>query len=111
VSHLTSLYQTRLEYQHEQQSVMVLHRARLSRSEGLLPEGRDPPRSNLMEEKMRVLPLHELMHLNRIKLCDLAAPIRNAWPDLPDGSEAPANGLINLRLIRRVLARHAPEPF
>jgi hypothetical protein len=54
---------------------------------------------------MRVLPLHELMHLTRIELCNLAARITSAWPDLPDGSEAQANTLINLRLIRLALAR------
>jgi hypothetical protein len=63
-----------------------------------------------MEEKMRVLPLHELLHLTRIELCDLAARITNAWPELPDGSEAQANALINLRLIRRVLARRDAAP-
>ena len=59
---------------------------------------------------MRVLPLHELMHLTRIELCDLAARITNAWPDFPDGSEAQANGLINLRPIRRILARQPLTP-
>ncbi len=33
---------------------------------------------------MRVLPLHELMHLTRIELCNRAARITNAWPDSPD---------------------------
>ena len=59
---------------------------------------------------MRVLPLHELMHLTRIELCDLAARITNAWPDLPEGSEAQANALINLRLIQRALATRRPNP-
>ena len=59
---------------------------------------------------MRVLPLHELMHLIPIELCDLAARITNAWPDRPDGSEAQQNALVNLSNICPVLANRALEP-
>ena len=41
----------------------------------------------MMEETMRVLTLTELMRLSKIELCDLAARITNAFPDLPEGSD------------------------
>ena len=58
---------------------------------------------------MRVLPLHELMHLTRIELCNRAARITNAWPDSPDRSEAQQNALINLRLIGAYSAAASPR--
>ena len=59
---------------------------------------------------MRVLPLTELLQMTRIELCDLAARITNRLPDYPETSEAYANARINLRNIRRVLARPDPDP-
>ena len=56
---------------------------------------------------MRVLTLPELLRLTRIELCDLAARITNALPDYPEASDAYANARLNLRNIRRVLARTA----
>ena len=54
---------------------------------------------------MRVLSILELVQMTRIELCDLAARITNALPDFPETSEACVNAHINLRNIRRVLAR------
>jgi hypothetical protein len=63
-----------------------------------------------MEETMQVLTLNELMRLTRIELCDLAARITNAWPDLPADSPEQANARTNLRNIRWVLARRNFSP-
>ena len=57
---------------------------------------------------MRVLPLHEIQQMSRIELCDLAARITNRLPDYLETSEAYTNARINLRNIRRMLAR--PDP-
>lgn len=59
---------------------------------------------------MRVLTLTDLMRLTRIELCDLAAWITNAFPDLPEGSAERANALLNLGNIRSVLARRDFSP-
>ena len=59
---------------------------------------------------MRVLTLAELMRLSKIELCDLAARITNAFPDLPEGSAEQAAAVINLRNIRTVLARRDFSP-
>lgn len=59
---------------------------------------------------MRVLTLIELMRLSKIELCDLAARITNAFPDLPEGSPERANAVINLRNIRTILARRDFSP-
>jgi hypothetical protein len=40
--------------------------------------------------------------------CDLATRITNALPDFPEASDARVNAHINLRNIRRVLARRDP---
>jgi hypothetical protein len=63
-----------------------------------------------MEKNMRVLTLIELMRMTRIELCDLAARITNALPGFPVASLEYANARINLRNIRRVLARRDPAP-
>jgi hypothetical protein len=59
---------------------------------------------------MRVLTIIELMRLSKIELCDLAARITNAFPDLPEGSLERAAAVINLRNIRTVLARRDFSP-
>lgn len=59
---------------------------------------------------MRVLTILELMQMTRIELCDLTARITNALPDFPEASDCYANARINLRNIRRVLARHDARP-
>jgi hypothetical protein len=59
---------------------------------------------------MRVLTLTELMRLTRIELCDLAARITNAFPDLPEGSPERQNAVTNLRNIRMTLARRDFSP-
>jgi hypothetical protein len=58
-----------------------------------------------MEKIMRVLTILELMQMTRIELCDLAARITDALPGFPIASDDYANAGINLRNIRRVLAR------
>jgi hypothetical protein len=63
-----------------------------------------------MEEIMRLLTIHELMRLTRIELCDLAGRITNALPEYPDHSDGYANARLNLRNIRRVLARRKSAP-
>ena len=67
-------------------------------------------RPELMEKIMRVLTLPELLRLTRIELCDLAARITNALPDYPETSDGYANARLNLRNIRRLLARRDPAP-
>jgi hypothetical protein len=64
----------------------------------------------MMEEKMRVLTLTELMCLSKIELCDLLGRITNALQDFPEGSAERANALLNLGNIRRVLARRDFSP-
>jgi hypothetical protein len=64
----------------------------------------------MMEEAMRLLTLNELMRLTRIELCDLAARITNAFPDLPEGSPERHNAVTNLRNIRAILARRDFSP-
>jgi hypothetical protein len=64
----------------------------------------------MMEETMRVLTIIELMRLSKIELCDLAARITNAFPDLPEGSPERAAAVINLRNIRTMLARRNFSP-
>jgi hypothetical protein len=64
----------------------------------------------MMEETMRVLTITELMRLSKIELCDLAARITNAFPDLPEGSTERDNAVINLRNIRSVLGRRDFSP-
>lgn len=59
---------------------------------------------------MRLLTMIELMRLTRIELCDLAGRITNALPGYPADSEDYANARLNLRNIRRVLARRDTEP-
>jgi hypothetical protein len=63
-----------------------------------------------MEEIMRLLTIVELMRLTRIELCDLAARITNALHEYPKHSDDYANARLNLRNIRRVLARRNPAP-
>jgi hypothetical protein len=63
-----------------------------------------------MEENMKVLTLIELMRMTRIELTDLAARITNALGGYAPESEAYANAQINLRNIRRLLARRDPAP-
>jgi hypothetical protein len=59
---------------------------------------------------MRILTLTEPMHLTRIELCDLAARITNAFPDLPEGSAERQSAVTNLRNIRMMLARRDFSP-
>jgi hypothetical protein len=59
---------------------------------------------------MRVLTIMELMRLSKIELCDLAARITNAFPDLPEGSPERAAAVTNLSNIRSILARRNPSP-
>jgi len=59
---------------------------------------------------MRVLSIYELMRLTRIELTNLLVQITNALPDFPEGSDQHQIALINLRNIRRVLARHDLTP-
>jgi hypothetical protein len=61
-----------------------------------------------MEKIMRVLTILELMQMTRIELCDLAARITNALPNFSEVSEDYATARINLRNIRRLLARRGP---
>jgi hypothetical protein len=63
-----------------------------------------------MEETMRILSITEPMRLSKIELCDLAARITNAFPDLPEGSVERANAVTNLRSIRVMLARRDFSP-
>ena len=59
---------------------------------------------------MRVLTLIELMRLSKIELCDLAARITNAFPNLPEGSTERAAAVTNLHNIRAMLARRDFSP-
>jgi hypothetical protein len=63
-----------------------------------------------MEETMKLLTITELMRLSKIELCDLAARITNAFPDLPEGSPERSNAVENLRNIRSMLARRNFSP-
>jgi hypothetical protein len=45
------------------------------------------------------------MRLTQIELCDLAARIAKTLSDYPEGSDGRAKALLNLRNIRRELAR------
>jgi hypothetical protein len=58
-----------------------------------------------MEETMRVLTIIELMRMAKIELCDLSARITNILPEFPEGSPEDVAARINLRRIRRMLAR------
>src|SRR6202050_2812946 len=49
-------------------------------------EGRDRRGQKLMEEKMRVLTINELMRLARIELCGLFTQITNELATIPEGS-------------------------
>jgi len=64
----------------------------------------------MMEETMRVLSITELMRMAKIELCDLAARITNVLLDFPEGSSEREAAHINLRRIRRVLARRDFSP-
>jgi hypothetical protein len=64
----------------------------------------------MMEEKMRVLTLTELMRLTRIELCNLLAQITSALAGFPEGSPDWDIALSNLRNIRAVLARRDFSP-
>ena len=72
-------------------------------------EGRDRRGQKLMEEKMRVLTINELLRMTRKELCDLAAHIAAALPIYREGSPGRIT-LINLRSIRWALARQNPRP-
>ena len=63
-----------------------------------------------MEETMRILSIIELMRLSKIELCDLAARITNAFPDLPEGSPERTAAVTNLSDIRTMLARRDFSP-
>ena len=73
-------------------------------------EGRDRRGQKLMEEKMRVLTINELLRMTRKELCDLAAHIAAALPTYREGSPARTAALINLRNIRWALARRDFSP-
>jgi hypothetical protein len=64
----------------------------------------------MMEETMQILTINQLMRLTRTELCALAAQIRNALPDYPEGSVDQQNALTTLRNIRFVLARRDFSP-
>jgi hypothetical protein len=64
----------------------------------------------MMEETMRVMTITELMRMAKIELCDLAARITNILPEFPEGSHENAAARINLRRIRRILARRDFSP-
>ncbi len=73
-------------------------------------EGRDRRGRKLMEEKMRVLTMGELLRMTRKELCDLAAHIAAALPTYREGSPGRTAALINLRNIRWALARRDFSP-
>ena len=54
--------------------------------------------------------ISELMHLTRDELCDLAAAIEHALPDLDAGSVKRLDALISLDNIRRVLTLRGLSP-
>jgi hypothetical protein len=64
----------------------------------------------MMEEKMGVLTLTELMRLTRTELCGLFTQITNELPAFPEGSPERDNALTNLRNIRWALARRDFSP-
>jgi len=64
----------------------------------------------MMEERMRVLTIFELMRLTRIELCDLAQRITNELPKFAAGSPERMTALTNLRNVRFVLARRDYSP-
>jgi hypothetical protein len=74
------------------------------------PEGRDWRGRKMMEETMKVLTINELMRMAKIELCDLAARITNILPEFPEGSPESEAAHINLRRIRRILARRDFSP-
>lgn len=59
---------------------------------------------------MRVYSLNELMVLTRAQLFELHRQIVTELATLPEGSEEYQDALINLRNIRRALARHEYVP-
>jgi hypothetical protein len=63
-----------------------------------------------MEETMKVLTIIELMRMAKIELCDLAARITNVLPEFAEGSHENVAARINLRRIRRILARRDFSP-
>jgi hypothetical protein len=63
-----------------------------------------------MEKNMRVLTKIELMRMTRLELLTLLRETANALVTSPEGSPDRANALINLRNIRRVLARRDLAP-
>jgi hypothetical protein len=73
-------------------------------------EGRDRRGQKLMEEKMRVLTINELMRMTRIELCTLFTQIAGELSAFPEGSPDRDNALINLRNIRWALARRDFSP-
>lgn len=52
---------------------------------------------------MQLWTISELMHLTRAELCDLAAGIEDALPDLGVGTIGRVNALTSLDNIRRVM--------
>ena len=73
-------------------------------------EGRDRRGQKLIEKKMRVLTINELMWMTRRELCDLAARITALLPTYREGSPGRTAALINLRNIRWALTRRDPSP-
>jgi hypothetical protein len=73
-------------------------------------EGRDRRGQKLMEEKMRVLTINELLRMTRKELCGLAAHIAARLPTYCEGSAARTAAHINLRNIRWALARRDFSP-
>jgi hypothetical protein len=63
-----------------------------------------------MEETMRLLTISELSRYSRATLHALAAQMASAIAALPSGSPERANALVNLRIIRFVLARRELSP-
>jgi hypothetical protein len=78
-------------------------------SQGPPSEGRDW-RGQAMEKTMLAWMIAELMHLTRDELCDLAATIENALPDLEAGSTERHDALTSLDNIRRVLTLRGLSP-
>jgi hypothetical protein len=73
-------------------------------------EGRDRRGQKLMEEKMRVLTINELLRMTRKELCDLLAHITALLSTYREGSPARTAAFINLRNIRWALARRDFSP-
>ncbi len=59
---------------------------------------------------MRVLTINELMRITRIELCAPYTQIAGELSAFPEGSPDRDNALINLRIIRWVVARRGPAP-